>query len=130
MAKSTMTVEQRRLKQRLKQHEKLKRRLGLAKLVGAILKYLNLESARLLGGNLTSLRSLRSGAYLEGANLQGADLSGVYHLEGAILMDANLEGANLEGARNVPLLSAKQEEDACVSNFYYSPTAWRAATFT
>ena len=59
-----MTVEQ-----RLDQLEKLKRRLGLANLVGAILKDVNLTGA-------------------------------------------NLKHENLEGAIDVPLLSAKQEEDA------------------
>ena len=57
---------------------------------------------------------------LRGANLWNADL------EGAALYDANLEGAKLEGAnlkdanlvdvRNLPELSAKQEEDACWSD--------------
>jgi uncharacterized protein YjbI with pentapeptide repeats len=74
------------------------------------------------------------GAVMEGANLKNANLRSAW-LSDARLQGVNLEGAdlrdtNLEGARNVPLLSAKQEEDACVSNFYYSPTAWRAAAFT
>jgi len=61
-----------------------------------------------------------TGAKLEGANLEGADLTGA-NLVGANLEGANLEGANLKDAmlvdvRNLPELSAKQEEDACWSD--------------
>ena len=37
-------------------------------------------------------------------------------LRGAILEGANLYNTRLQGAKNVPELSAKQEEDACWSD--------------
>jgi uncharacterized protein YjbI with pentapeptide repeats len=49
-------------------------------------------------------------ADLEEANLAGANLKNAH------LYNANLFRANLENALNVPLLSAKQEEDACRSD--------------
>ena len=47
--------------------------------------------------------------------LAGRDLSKCY-LWPADLTGAKLEGANLQGAKEVPQLSAKQEEDACWSD--------------
>jgi uncharacterized protein YjbI with pentapeptide repeats len=52
---------------------------------------------------------------LAGRNLPECDL-GRADLEEANLYNANLFRANLENALNVPLLSAKQEEDACRSD--------------
>jgi len=44
------------------------------------------------------------------------DLTSCTNLAGANLEGANLAGAILEGAKEVPQLSAKQEEDACWSD--------------
>ena len=51
-----------------------------------------------------------AGRDLSGCDLQGADLSL------ANLKNTNLEGANLEGAINLPDLTAKQREEACLSD--------------
>ena len=69
------------------------RDLSECDLRGAILWYADLESADLESANL------------ESADLTGADLTG-----------ANLKDANLVDVRNLPELSAKQEEDACWSD--------------
>jgi uncharacterized protein YjbI with pentapeptide repeats len=54
-------------------------------------------------------------AKLEGAILSDANLKNA-KLESASLKNAKLEGANLVDVRNLPELSAKQEEDACWSD--------------
>ncbi len=51
-----------------------------------------------------------TGADLKDANLRGANLSR------ADLTGANLKDANLVDVRNLPELSAKQDEDACRSD--------------
>ena len=79
-----------------------------ANLRGANLKGADLASADLRGANLEA-------ANLVNANLEGADLRGA-NLEGADLTGANLKDANLVDVRNLPELSAKQEEDACRSD--------------
>ena len=76
------------IEQRLEQLEKCNKRL-----TGADLRRTNLAWAHLAGANLTN------------ANLSRADLTG-----------ANLKDANLVDVRNLPELSAKQEEDACWSD--------------
>ena len=74
-----------------------------ANLVDALLRYAYLRDGNLEGANLT--RADLEGAWVHNVNLQGANLTA-----------ANLAGANLQGAKEVPQLSAKQEEDACWSD--------------
>ena len=56
-----------------------------------------------------------TGADLGGADLAYADLRGA-NLKDADLRSAILKDANLVDVRNLPELSAKQEEDACWSD--------------
>jgi len=56
-----------------------------------------------------------AGRDLSGCDLQGADLS-LANLKNTNLEGANLEDANVEGAINLPDLTAKQREEACLSD--------------
>ena len=76
----------------------VEQRLEHMRLTGAKQKDPDLKNADLRGANLKD-------ADLRGANLSRADLTG-----------ANLKDANLVDVRNLPELSAKQEEDACWSD--------------
>ena len=84
-----------------------------ANLKGANLQFADLDGANLKGANLEGAELQHSD--FEGANLEGANLKGVDFTEG-YLKDANLKGANLEDAYGVPVLSAKQREEACWSD--------------
>ena len=79
-----------------------------AHLEGAGLRFADLRSGTLGGAYLKHAQL--TGGYLKNADLQGANL------EGANLEGANLKDAMLVDVRNLPELSAKQEEDACRSD--------------
>ena len=72
------------------------------------LEQLEKRNKRLTGADL-------GGADLGGADLAYADLRGA-NLKDADLRSAILKDANLVDVRNLPELSAKQEENACWSD--------------